>query len=451
MGGAQLGRSALAFVLAGTVVTVTAIVFPAAAVHLVGYGGIAVITAMALAEFLAACLAGMRFVRAGSRSDFGLTVGLGVLALAHVVFAVRATALGGSVSEASTLPYEVVAATLLAVAAVSRRRPLIRRPRPGMPLVAVVVIGAGVLLMQAAQLIPDGENQGGAEPLGVVLLRLADVALLAIAAVGFSWDRERRADPLIRWVTVAVILSALVELQLLAAPPDPARGLSVWVQLLELAAAGALLIACAGEIRSNQGRASQIAVADERRRMARDLHDGLVQDVAFIASQCRYLSGSSDDQRLRQIATAAERAVDESRSVVGALTRPSGLPLSACIAQQAREFADRWGLEVELELQPEIQVTPEREQAILRIVGEALSNAVRHGHARHIDIHLGSDHGWLRVAVSDDGEGFDPEALRGGGSGFGLRTMRERAQLLGGDVCLESAPGKGTRVDIALP
>ena len=451
MGGVRLGRSALAFVLAGTVVTVTAIVLPGTAVQLAGSGGIAVMTAMALAEFLAACLAGMRFVRAGSRSDFGLAVGLGVLALAHVVFAVRATALGGSVAEASTLPYEVVAATLLAAAAVSRGRPLIRRPRPGMPLAAVAVIGAAVLLMELAQLIPGGENRGGAEPLGVVLLRLADVALLAIAAVGFSWDRERRADPLIRWVTVAVILSALVELQLLSAPPDPALGGSLWVHLLELGAAGALLIACAGEIRSNQGRASQIAVADERRRMARDLHDGLVQDVAFIASQCRYLSGSSDDHRLRQIATAAERAVDESRSVVGALTRASGLPLSACIAQQAREFADRWGLEIELELQPEIQVTPEREQAILRIVGEVLSNAVQHGHARHIDIRLGSDHGRLRVAVSDDGEGFDPGVLRGGGSGFGLRTMRERAQLLGGDVCLESAPGRGTRVDIALP
>ena len=311
MGGARPGRSALAFVLAGTVVTVTAIVFPDTAVHVAGSAGITVMTAMALAEFLAACLAGMRFVRAGSRSDFGLAVGLGVLALAHVVFAVRATALGGSVSEASTLPYEVVAATLLAVAAVSRGRPLIRRPRPGMPLAAVAVIGTGVLLMQVAQLVPGGENRGGAEPLGVVLLRLAEVALLAIAAVGFSRDRERRADPLIQWVTVAIILFALAELQLLIAPPDPARGASLWVHLLELVAAGSLLIACAGEIRSNQGRASQIAVADERRRMARDLHDGLVQDVAFIASQCRYLSGSSDDQRLRQIATAAERAVDD--------------------------------------------------------------------------------------------------------------------------------------------
>jgi signal transduction histidine kinase len=173
--------------------------------------------------------------------------------------------------------------------------------------------------------------------------------------------------------------------------------------------------------------------------------------VAFIASQCKYLAGTSGDQRLRQIATVAERAVDESRSVVGGLTRASGLPFDACIAQQAREFADRWGLEVELALQPEVQVAPEHEQAILRIVGEALANAVRHGHARHVDIRLGQDEGRLRVAVSDDGAGFEPGAALDTGGGLGLRTMRERARLIGGEVSLESTPGSGTRVEIALP
>jgi signal transduction histidine kinase len=75
--------------------------------------------------------------------------------------------------------------------------------------------------------------------------------------------------------------------------------------------------------------------------MARDLHDGLVQDVAFIASQCEHLARSSDDQRLRLIATVAERAVDEVQSILGALTRASRLTLNACIAQQASEFAER--------------------------------------------------------------------------------------------------------------
>ena len=125
--------------------------------------------------------------------------------------------------------------------------------------------------------------------------------------------------------------------------------------------------------------------------------------------------------------------------------------MNACIAQQAREFGERWGLEVELALQPEVQVAPEQEQAILRIVGEALSNAVRHGNARHIDIRLGRDEGRLRVAVSDDGAGFAPAEALDTGGGLGLRTMRERAQLIGGEVSLVSTPGSGTRVEIALP
>jgi signal transduction histidine kinase len=211
----------------------------------------------------------------------------------------------------------------------------------------------------------------------------------------------------------------------------------------------ALLIACLGEVRRDQDRLSRLAVANERRRMARDLHDGLVQDVAFIASQSKYLAGSSDDQRLRVIASVAERAVDESRNLLGALTRASGLPLNACIAQQASEFAERSGLEVTLALEPEVRVAPQQEEAIYRILAEALSNAARHGHARHVDIRLDHDEGRLRVVVSDDGEGFDPHATLADGQG--LRNMRERDELLGGQVSLDSAPGGGTRVELAFP
>jgi signal transduction histidine kinase len=194
-----------------------------------------------------------------------------------------------------------------------------------------------------------------------------------------------------------------------------------------------------------------MAVVEERRRVARDLHDGLAQDVAFIASQSKYLAGQSGDQRLSEIAVAAERALDDSRAVVGALTRASRAPLSASIALQAQEFARRWGLSVQLSLEPGVDLAPEKEQAILRIVGEALSNAARHAQASTVDIRLGYRDGPLVVAVSDDGRGFDAEAERIAERGFGLRSMCERARLVGGDVRFVSAPGHGTRVEIAMP
>ena len=96
-------------------------------------------------------------------------------------------------------------------------------------------------------------------------------------------------------------------------------------------------------------------------------------------------------------------------------------------------------------------MAPDKEQAILRIVGEALSNAARHAEASTVDISLDHRSGRLRVAVSDDGRGFDAEAERLAARGFGLRTMRERANLVGGDVRFVSEPGRGTRVEIAMP
>jgi signal transduction histidine kinase len=192
-------------------------------------------------------------------------------------------------------------------------------------------------------------------------------------------------------------------------------------------------------------------VADERRRVARDLHDGLAQEVAFIASQTKHLAVQSGDQRLDEIAVAAERALDDSRAVVGALTRSSGMPLNASIALQAQEFARRWGLRVQLALEPEVTAAPAKEEAILRILGEALSNAARHAEASTVDISLDHRSGPLRVAVSDDGRGFDAEEECLAARGFGLRTMCERARLVGGDVRFVSEPGRGTRVEIAIP
>ncbi len=131
------------------------------------------------------------------------------------------------------------------------------------------------------------------------------------------------------------------------------------------------------------------------------------------------------------IAASAERALDDSRFLVGTLTRAAALPLSASIAMQAEEFARRWGLAIELRLE-DADVAPDKRQAILRILGEALSNAARYADASTIRIALGTVGGGMLLAVRDDGRGFDPEQVEG--AGFGIRSMRERAQLLGAEL-----------------
>jgi signal transduction histidine kinase len=121
------------------------------------------------------------------------------------------------------------------------------------------------------------------------------------------------------------------------------------------------------------------------------------------------------------------------------------------IAQHAQELALRWGLDVRVDVRDHVDVLPEKQQEVLRIVGEALSNAARHADATTISVHIGGRGGRLLVAISDDGRGFDADEERVAARGFGLRSMRERAQLLGGDVRLASEPGSGTRVEIAIP
>jgi signal transduction histidine kinase len=179
----------------------------------------------------------------------------------------------------------------------------------------------------------------------------------------------------------------------------------------------------------------------------------VAQDVAFIASQTKRLNEQVGSERLELITSAAERALADSRSIVGALTRSSVQPLSASLALQAREFARRWSLEVAVATEDDVAVEPEKQEAVLRIVGEALSNAARHAHATHVQIDVAApDDGPLCVAITDDGRGFDTVfAELAPARGFGLRSMRERAQLVGGDVELVSEPGHGTRVEIAIP
>jgi signal transduction histidine kinase len=410
-----------------------------------------VITARGMAELFAALLAAQRFRRTASRRDFGVAVGLGVMAIADVVFSLgRATLAADAASAVAVLPYQLVGAGLLAAAAWMPDRPLSRRGRQRLVLAGVAGIGLGVLATQTAGLLPATRQPGGAEPLHVVPLRIATSALLAVAAAGLARGPSPRHDPLIRWLGAALALGALAQLQRIAVPGDVAPAFT-WANVLQLGAAAALVTGAIEEIRGYQRRLSEMAVAGERRRIARDLHDGVAQEVAFIASQTRYLAErSGGDERLELIASSAQRALEDSRFVIGALTRESGQPLGASLAMQAREFARRWGVVVRLEIQDDVDVAPEKEQAILKIVGEALSNAARHAQASTVSICVGDRDGHLHVAVHDDGRGFDADVERVAARGFGLRSMRERAQLVGGDLWFESQPGRGTLVELAL-
>lgn len=191
--------------------------------------------------------------------------------------------------------------------------------------------------------------------------------------------------------------------------------------------------------------AHAVAVTEERRRIARDLHDGLAQELAFIAAQARRLD---DDERLRSIATAAERALDEARAAISALSRHAGEPLDVAIDTAARDVGGRLGVDVDLDLDRTVQVPPSAVEALARVVRESMGNAVRHGSASRVAVRLESGPP-ARLTVSDDGTGFDVDAPRRPGS-HGIVSMTERAAAVGGRVRVRSRPGHGTVVEVVL-
>src|SRR2546422_6795997 len=122
-------------------------------------------------------------------------------------------------------------------------------------------------------------------------------------------------------------------------------------------------------LRARRARASA-ALAAERRRIARDLHDGLGQELAFIAMQCRRLAERSPEGTLAQVTEAAERALAECRRAVAALTEPAEEPLHEVISATAERLATRAGAWASFDLDPSVQVPAATRENLLRILGE---------------------------------------------------------------------------------
>ena len=196
---------------------------------------------------------------------------------------------------------------------------------------------------------------------------------------------------------------------------------------------------------------AQQATLEERRRIARELHDGLAHELAFIASKTRgaRAGGPGGSLDVRALAGAADRALDEARRAITVLSVARPQSVEDAIAQTAEDMGERYGMGVELELEQGVDVPGEVTESLLRIVREALTNASAHGKAEHVRVQLHQD-GHLCLVVEDDGCGFDPAAPRAGG-GFGLLSMEERAVSVGAELHVDSAPGQGARVTVEFP
>jgi signal transduction histidine kinase len=285
----------------------------------------------------------------------------------------------------------------------------------------------------------------------IVVESIAIVLGLA-ATVGFFRRWRLTGDPLVQGLSFSCLLGAFMRVELVVAgvkTPVWTAGASV----LRASSFFVLLVAAAFEVRAVHRRDQEAAVIEERMRLARELHDGVAQDLAFIAGQTRELAASSADAKvLRWIAEAADRALSDSRDAIQMLRRPRSQSLGIAVRQRAFELAERAGLKLVLEVDDELEADPEIEHAVLRIIEEAMSNIARHGHASTAMISLTASDGNLVARIADDGRGFVPRKItptRDGG--LGLLSMAERAYSIGGELRLQSEPGRGTKIEVAVP
>jgi len=204
------------------------------------------------------------------------------------------------------------------------------------------------------------------------------------------------------------------------------------------------------------------ATEEERKRVARELHDDTAQSLAAIMVRLGVLEKTTDEGARTRIHTELNDALEGLVEGVGRIARglrPPALEelgVEAAIRSQARTSLERSGIAVELCLEPVAdRLSEEAQLGVYRIVQEALSNMRRHSGATNVEVCLSvegeGDHAHVVATVTDDGRGFDAEGEFLAGAGLGLIGMDERARLLGGRLMLSSAPGEGCLVRLRIP
>jgi signal transduction histidine kinase len=275
--------------------------------------------------------------------------------------------------------------------------------------------------------------------------QLAGAVLYGVAAAGFWRCSRRSRDEFLGWLALAATLAAASQVNYLlsAASPQSLYGGDAFRCFFY----AVLFLGSVRETWSYWRALSRTAVLEERQRIARELHDGVAQELTYLARNLESLDDGADADGLDRMRRAVERARLESRRIISAVAAPSSQALEVVLAEAVTEVAERYQVELDLDLRSDIRLPAPRREALVRIACEAVSNAARHSGADRVGLRLERDGSGVRLRVTDQGRGFD---LADPGGGFGLRAMRERARSVGAELVIFSAPGGGSRVEVTL-
>jgi signal transduction histidine kinase len=275
------------------------------------------------------------------------------------------------------------------------------------------------------------------------VLLLAVVGAGEVYAAGWTWVAFWQNLP---WLLVSLGMAIM---------------LGVWIErVIKQSQQRGELIAQLESTRDELAEAHHAAGAmAERERMAREIHDTLAQGMTSIvmlaqAAQVELQRSGPAAIRLAAIEDTARENLAEARALVAAFTPValSGATLTEVLRRQAERFAAETGVDVQVSLDmpdEEVAALPQGQQVVLlRAAQESLANVRKHAGATQVRITLGISANGVGIEIRDDGLGFEPQAPA---SGFGLAAMRGRVEESGGTVQVDSAPGRGTLVQVLIP
>jgi signal transduction histidine kinase len=408
-------------------------------------------TVFMLAGGLVAVLSATRFTVEGQRFDLFLCSGFLVTSASWLAFTIVPAAAHvdrGRTELWAAIVGRMLGWALIAAAPFVRGRARHRRFALGNALVLcatglVVVWGVSTSLGGALPNLDPATDPTVPVSLTGVLAAQALCHLLAV--VGFTNRFRLRGDDLDSWLALGATLMLFASLHFMFTPlvrfGDVSQG-----DYLRLLAYGVLLVGVWRAIRGSEfGR----AVAEERARVAREIHDGLAQYLFAVSTHASMLENGADPATtLPQLKAAALAAQQEARYAILALSSAAGRsPFDAALRRYVDFLTADGALAVELEIDPEIALGPDEQIELFRIVQEGLANVRKHAGASHAWVRIHERAGERVVSMRDDGVGFEPED---GGAGQGLRNMRERAASIGGALSLRSTPGPGTALEVVL-
>jgi signal transduction histidine kinase len=401
-------------------------------------------TGVTIAAAIVAVLAGVRFSVEGRRLDFLLCGGFFLAAASTFAFSVAPVFGGGTVGKTEAwagVLGRLLAAGLIALAPFSRGRVVGRQRALRWSIVALVGLELAVWFFarSMSESLPELHN-GDDQPVLLIVAFALQALLSLVALVGFGLRFRNYGDDLYRWLALAATLALFAELHYVFTPLVSSSFISQG-DFLRLISYGILMAGVWRAIRFAEfGR----AVAEERARVAREIHDGLAQYLFTVSTHASMLEGETA-ARIREAAAAAQQ---EARFAILALSSASGTaPFDAALRRYVEFLTADGELEVDLDVDPALMLAPDEQIEVFRIVQEGLANVRKHAGAKRAEVVIGSRGTERVVLVRDDGSGFEGATDP---AGQGLKNLRDRAAAIGGAFSLRSSPGQGTRLEVIL-